>query len=217
MAMPLSDAEQAALAACRTAKRRREIDVSRRLLRYGLREYLGVSGDGIRWGGQGPRHTASPGLWLSAAHGRRHAAAAWSGAGAIGVDIEHLGERPRWRRIMQAMFCDEDIDWINHGDAGDGLGRFLAVWTAREAYAKHTGGSVLGGLATPLLREAAAIGARDARRGDARVEVVVRDSWVAALSRPLRRPMPACLLAEPGSTKLAPWRADHAFVVGGGH
>lgn len=226
MAIPLSSREQRSLADSGTAKRRREVNVSRRLMAYGLREYLALSGDEVEWRESGPRYAAEcDKVWLSIAHSRRHAAVAMSPNGAIGIDIETMASPPRWRRIMRVMFCDEDIDWITRNagtlqNTSAGLRYFYIVWTAREAYAKYTGSSVFDTLSKPLLRDAreqAAFGGEhDLERG--RVEVRVTEDRVVAVCRAPRPSMPVCMIGEPGiRNKAAPYRAEFVFDAGDSH
>lgn len=222
VAMPLSAGERRFLETCRSAKRRREVEVTRRLLRYGLHEYLGVPTKAVRWGKTGPRYVGAPhNIGLSASHDDRCAAIAWSTAGKIGIDIESL-EFPRpWRRIMDAMFCDDDIDWIMHRageNATSGLRRFLVVWTAREAYAKYSGGSVLGQLSQPVLREAGADERYEGALNIGCVEARIEASRVTAVCRPLRRSMPGCVISGPESFRdSTSYRADYTFIAGEDH
>lgn len=222
MATPLSVGERKLLETCGSEKRRREVNVTRRLLRYGLHEYLGETGETVQWGETGPSYVGPRhDVGLSVSHDDRCAAIAWSASGRIGIDIESLESARPWRRIMAAMFSDDDIDWIMRGaekDSEPGLSRFLAVWTSREAYAKYSGGSVLGQLSRPLLREVEA----DERGGGARdigcVEVRIEAGRVTAVCRPLRRPMPGCSIYGPESLRdPVPYRADYTFVAGEDH
>lgn len=220
MAMPLSKSEEALLASCRTSKRRREVHVSRRLMRYGLRKFLGMADDALEWYDSGPRYaTTHQSVGLSVAHSRDRVAAAWSTKGRIGIDVENLLARPNWRRAMESMFCDEDIDWTTaDGPKGEaaGLRRFLAVWTAREAYAKYRGGSVLEHLSRPLLCDAED---SDGPHADcARVEVNADEYKVVAVCRPWRNPMPVCLAWDFESRHaVSPRRADFVFLAGVSH
>lgn len=220
MAMPLSKSEEALLASCRTAKRRREVHVSRRLVRYGLRKFLGMGDDALEWRESGPRYASThQSVGLSVAHSRDHVAAGFSTKGRVGIDVESLGARPYWKRAMESMFCDEDVDWIT-GDGPEsdtaGLQRFLVVWTAREAYAKYRGESVLEHLSRPLLRDTADAGDSDGPYADcARVEVNTDEYKVVAVCRPWRDPMPVCLAWESESPNgVSPQRADFIFVAG---
>lgn len=221
VAVPLSKQEHASLAGCRTAKRRREVDVSRRLVRYGLRAFLRTADDDLEWRDTGPRYSGGKqAVRMSVAHSRGHVAAAWSATGAIGVDVESLAARPRWRRIMESMFCDADTAWITRdGPPSEttGLRRFLAVWTAREAYAKYLGGSVLEHLSQPLLRDAADQ-TGGAPYAGACVEVDADEHRVVAVCRPWRNPMPVCLARDfESADTVAPRPAEFVFLAGAPH
>jgi len=224
MEHPLSKDEEASLGRCRFSKRRREVDVSRRLVRYCLHEYLGVTGDAIKWGDTGPCYDDTHcDVRLSIAHSRSHAAVAVSNACAIGIDIETLDTSLRWRRIMDAMFCDEDVEWISRSHSRDEtteLKRFMSVWTAREAYAKSRRASVLDQLSRPLLRDARGswFKGKRATAAAARVEVAVDREWVAAVCRPLSVQTPVSLVGlsrSIGRTDLR--RPEFVFNVGETH
>jgi phosphopantetheinyl transferase len=197
MAMPLSVEEKDSLARATTPKRRREIDVSRRLIRYGLHAYLELPTDStLHWGKKGPRSVGlPPSIGMSVAHSARHAAVALSTRGSVGVDVESTESPPAWQEIMTGFFCDQDVEWIARTDAprgADGLRRFYAIWTAREAYAKLRQGSVLDRLSQPVLREWVGADGRDVRAASGRacrVEIFVGDGWIVALCRELHESM----------------------------
>ena len=180
-AVALSTDEKAFASAARSRRRQREIDVTRRMLRLGLDRCLGEPAAPLAWTGRGPEYDrGGEGPGLSIAHAREFAAAALSRGGAVGVDIEGAVPARPWRRIAQTVFCDADRDWILAGiDEPARARRFLAVWTAREAFAKFRRESVFDCLSRPLLR--AREPGSTVRRGDALVAVFHADDWTLAL------------------------------------
>ncbi len=152
----LSNAEQEMLRGARTPKRRREIDISRRLMRYGLSEYLQVPIDPLAWSIDGPRYECAESLLsLGLAHSKTHAVVAMGTRSRFGVDIETVDQDINWRKSVDVFFCEADAVWID-GTVSERFPlsprhRFLVIWTAREAYAKYSSRSVLDDLSRPLL------------------------------------------------------------------
>jgi len=177
----LSGDETAHARAARSSRRRREIDVTRRMLRHGLDRCLGEPEASLAWTGRGPECDPSgDGPGLSIAHARGFAAVALRRGGAVGVDVEDADTARRWQRIAETMFCDADRDWILAGiDDTARSRRFLAVWTAREAFAKSRRESVFDRLSRPLLqvREPGST----AHRAGPLVAVFHAEAWTLAL------------------------------------
>jgi len=180
-AVALSSDETALARAARSRRREREIDVTRRMLRHGLDRCLGEPGAPLAWSGRGPEYDSGgerPGL--SVAHAREFAAAAVSRGGAVGVDVEGADRVRPWQRIAKTVLCDADRDWILAGiDDTARSRRFLAVWTAREAFAKARRESVFDRLSRPLLRVREP--GSTAYRTGTLVAVFHADAWTLAL------------------------------------
>lgn len=204
----LSELELASLRRARSGRRRREIDVTRRLLRFGLRNALSCSDAPLAWNGRGPDYDDGVHkIGLSISHSRRFAAAALSLAGAVGVDVECPSPARPWRRIVDALFCDADRHWILAAgrEGQDPAGRFLAVWTAREAFAKFRKESVLDRLARPLLAYEAThenTGAAGTPRERPQVAVYSCASWTLAVCG-IGAGMPRWFLRKPSGTHAA--------------
>lgn len=92
----------------------------------------------------GELHPASPldggGVWWSASSSAGLAAVAIAGC-RVGLDIEKQGGRPRWERIAERFYSDDERRAV----AGSPL-RFLELWTLKEAYLKALGLGLPGGL-----------------------------------------------------------------------
>jgi 4'-phosphopantetheinyl transferase len=92
----------------------------------------------------GEQHPASPlaggDVWWSASSSAGLAAVAIAGC-RVGLDIEKQGERPRWERIAERFYSDDERRAV----AGSPL-RFLELWTLKEAYLKALGLGLPGGL-----------------------------------------------------------------------
>jgi phosphopantetheinyl transferase len=217
--IPLSHHEREFLSRARTLKRRREIEVSRRLMRHGLRHGLKLPDEYLAWSDKGPAYHGNPGsVGLSLAHSPGYAAVGLSNAGVIGVDIECAERKRPWRPMMESMFCADDQRWIANDTDTPGsrstLERFLAVWTAREAYAKFRRESVLSRLSQPLLKECEPENYVNEQLCRVCVAVFCAPDWTAAVCRHWRngsRPDEIAELAANGV--VAPLRARYLFCV----
>jgi phosphopantetheinyl transferase len=217
--IPLSRPEISLLCAAQSPKRRREIDISRRLMRHGLRHGLKIPEHHLVWGDKGPVYLgATRDVGLSLSHSRGYAAVGLSNAGAIGVDIE-CNERHRpWQRMMRSMFCADDQNWVA-GDAAEPgnegtLERFLALWTAREAYAKFRRESVLARLSRPLFAECRVEADHLSLPNRTWVAVFPGPSWTAAVCRQRRKgSRPDEITELQASGVVSPLRARYLFRV----
>ncbi|HET6998259.1 MAG TPA: 4'-phosphopantetheinyl transferase superfamily protein [Solirubrobacterales bacterium] len=94
----------------------------------------------------GKLHPASPllaggrSVWWSASNSGGLAAIAIS-ASRVGIDIERRRERPRWERIAERFYSEDERRAL----AGSPT-RFLEFWTLKEAYLKALGLGLPGGL-----------------------------------------------------------------------
>ena len=221
MAMPLSDEEQLVLERHLTSKRRREVNVSRRLMRYGLNNYLGLTEEGVEWSSTGPRYnTKEQNVGLGLSHSKSHVAAAFSAYGPIGVDIETTKTPRRWRQIMQLFFCPEDLNWITQQrpktDYAGEQTRFLIIWTAREAYAKYYHESVFDNLSSPLPSLVDGEPIETIQKSEVQVDVKVSGRWVVALCRAKSAPMPECMInCSLEFCTVEPYVANFIFSGGG--
>lgn len=223
MTIPLSVEEQISLKQARSRKRRREIAVSRRLMRYCLMHAASTADAPIEWTSTGPRYQGDRhDLGLSLSHSRHHAAVAVAPNQPIGIDVESLDTPRRWERIMNAVFCSQDIDWITRSPQASfespGLQRFLVIWTAREAYAKYHRGSILDHISRPILRESSNAGTDLDTPGNVRIEVSTSVHRVIAVCRRTRKTIPDCRISDHEAPNgCSPYTADFAFIVPDGH
>lgn len=223
MTTPLSHEEQLSVERARTRRRRREIAVSRHLMRYCLMQSASAVDAPIEWTSAGPRYRdARHGFGLSLSHSRHHAAVAVAANQSIGIDVESLDTPRHWERIMNAVFCSQDIDWITRNIqtsfASSGLQRFLVIWTAREAYAKYRRGSVLDHISRPILRETSNMETDLNTPGNVCIEVTIGAHRVIAICRQAWQTMPDCRIFDhdaPGG--FSPYTTDFAFIVPAGH
>jgi len=58
--------------------------------------------------------------------------------GPVGVDIEFIKPRPKFKKVMKKFFTKEEQDHV-----GDSLEKFYDLWTQKEAFVKLIGGSIL--------------------------------------------------------------------------
>ncbi|GJL82851.1 MAG: hypothetical protein DHS20C01_24850 [marine bacterium B5-7] len=182
---PLSKDETTVLKQCESIKRHREVSVSRRLMRYALQKHMQRSVRPLSWHRNGPRYQdGKSSLGLSIAHSKHFAAVALSDFGEIGVDVECADVSVSWRKIMLNVFNESDINWIigQNGESSDveTKQRFLAIWTAREAYSKFYRRSIFNCLYHPRLNHACNTGVHN---NDLNIDVMVDSAWVSAVCR----------------------------------
>ncbi len=157
-AVSLTASEGRRVEAAGSERRRRELVIGRRWLRHvaGLASGQPAGAVSVAWP-DGPRLSGTlSGYGASLAHSRGYVLAALSSGGAVGVDVEDRVPRPRWRHLAEAFLCRSDHEFIDAAGTAPtaetpAFTRFLAVWTAREAFAKSMRGSVLDDLSRPLL------------------------------------------------------------------
>lgn len=223
MTTPLSREEQISVEQARTRKRRREIAVSRHLMRYCLMQFASAADAPVEWTGTGPRYQdAGNGFGLSLSHSRHHAAVAVAANRPIGIDVESIETPRRWERIMNAVFCSQDVHWVSQNPRASfessSLQRFLAIWTAREAYAKYHCGSILDHISRPILRESSTAGADSITPGNLRIEVSIGVHRVIAVCRQALQTMPVCRISDhEAQGGFLPYTADFAFIVPASH
>lgn len=130
-------------------RHRRQFIVARGRLRRTLGEQLAVAPERLvfAYGPHGKPELAWPartGLDFNLSHAGERALLAWTGAGAIGVDIERL--RPVTPGLAQRFFAAEEAEALAALPVAEQEAAFFRCWTRKEAYLKALGS----GLARPL-------------------------------------------------------------------
>lgn len=143
----LTDRETAKLERQRNAELRMHFLSGRGILRELVAGYLGIAPArvAIHFGDFGKpyvrpaRDDASPlSFNYSDSHGMGLFAFSWNCE--LGVDIEWLGRRGRFRQIIERRFAESEQPALLNGLDEDGRAeRFLACWTRKEAYGKARG------------------------------------------------------------------------------
>jgi|GEM_PF-2869320 len=93
-----------------------------------------------RWMRRSVLSGAGDGVWWSASSSGGMAALAVS-PWRVGLDVEQRRERRGWQGIARRRYTDDERRAV-----GDSAGRFLELWTLKEAYLKALGVGLAGGL-----------------------------------------------------------------------
>ena len=137
---------------------RRPIDAlrsaaTRAALRRLLGAELGEAPEGLRFvrsdrGRPALDGAGGPALDFNVSHGGDHALIAWSRWRRVGVDIEPLRADWDWTPLARMVLGTEDARRVAATPEGpERDGRFLDVWTAKEALLKAEGRGIADGLA----------------------------------------------------------------------
>ena len=138
-----------------------------------------------------------PSLDFNVSHGGDHALIAWSRLRRVGVDIEPLRAAWDWGPLARMVLGSEDARRIAAApDGPERDGRFLDVWTAKEALLKAEGRGITAGLAEFSVLSDDPLVPRIAGTGD----VAARLAGFAAL----------WLRAVPGHAACIAWEAGAA-------
>lgn len=140
------------------ARFRRPIDAlrsaaTRAALRRLLGAELGEAPEALRFvrsdrGRPALAAAGEPPLDFNLSHGGDHALIAWSRLRRVGVDIEPLRTGWDWAPLARLVLGPEDARRIAAApDGPERDGRFLDVWTAKEALLKAEGRGITAGLA----------------------------------------------------------------------
>jgi len=76
---------------------------------------------------------------VSLSHTRGAVACAVARATWLGVDVERVHPSIDIAEVSRLAFSSDEVAALEDLDAGDRLGRFVELWTLKEAYAKATG------------------------------------------------------------------------------
>ncbi|MDI9243665.1 4'-phosphopantetheinyl transferase superfamily protein [Marinobacter sp. CHS3-4] len=124
----------------------REFLASRWLVRRALAEASGQPAERCCPAPGKVRASSQPPGWqLSISHSQGLAGCAIYGGSAIGLDLEPLTRRPRWRKVSARWFAPTEHTWLL--EANDDQA-FLKVWTLKEAWLKATGRGIADNLQT---------------------------------------------------------------------
>ena len=142
----LDDADRDAVARLRAAGARRARATARALLRAALSHAVAGAVAPADWrfrrpGGRPEVEAPEAGchLAVSASHTEGLVACAVSRAGAVGVDVEWTGRRLRPLALAERFFAPAERDALRALPEPERPAHFLALWTAKEAFAKARG------------------------------------------------------------------------------
>ena len=127
----------------RFERHRREHFVTRILARAALSRYSGVPPE--QWvfgaGPHGKPHVTSPevALAFSLANTDGLVVCAVAAGGDLGVDVEPLLGRGDPLELAESTFSPDEVAALRATPAADRRGRFVALWTLKEAYLKARG------------------------------------------------------------------------------
>jgi 4'-phosphopantetheinyl transferase len=143
----LTDREQEKLERLPSPDLKVRLLAGRGILRELIAAYLDILPErvAIRFAVQGkpyvrPLEKAMPGLSFnySDSHGMGMFAFSWDRE--VGVDLEWLGRRGRFRQVIERRFAESEQPALLNGLDEEGLAqRFLACWTRKEGYGKARG------------------------------------------------------------------------------
>ena len=176
----LDPEEIAALGALRQPTERERRLVARYFLRDALARHIGVRADCLRFEGQPGgkpflREPVGSGVEFSLSHSGRWAVLALASATPVGIDLEWVDPRLRWRALADSLLDQTQVAAVRAMPEPERLRFLLQLWTRREAVAKATG------------RGLAAAAAGEASRRTAETSPVIRDltapqDYLAALA-----------------------------------
>jgi 4'-phosphopantetheinyl transferase len=139
----LSDDERARRDAVPFADGRRELALSRTLLRTRLAGYTGVAPTAFRFGcgAHGRPAIDEPAAWralrFSVSHTEGALACALVWGAEIGVDVEQVGDPPS--AVAETFFAPQEVADLDGCPPEVRRRRFFELWTLKEAYTKARG------------------------------------------------------------------------------
>jgi 4'-phosphopantetheinyl transferase len=146
----LTPEEQERARQFRTGALRERWVLARAILRSLLARYAEVSAQEIifQLGAHGkPALMDGSGLHFNTSHSGDHAAFAFTRAGDIGVDIEHMrGDMRRHEAIAQRFFTPGERAELAAVPEPERVRAFFDLWTRKEAFVKARGDGVFSGL-----------------------------------------------------------------------
>lgn len=145
----LSDAERTRYDRYAPLRSKRQLLLSRAMLRSVLTHYLGTSAFDFGLGEHGRPELAGAlqsDLSFNLSHSRDRVVVAVTRAGVIGVDVEYAGRVRRIERLISRYFSPSEQEALMALPEQFRLERFYALWALKEAYIKARGL----GLAIPL-------------------------------------------------------------------
>ena len=169
--------------------------VCRGMLRLGLawylREHPREIGLTTRWRGK-PRLATDVPLYFNVSHSKGFAAIGFASAGEVGIDLEAMARDVDAIEVASAHFTSGERSWIaSESGPREQVGRFLNIWTKKEAVLKAAGCGIYLGMDTfevspDTACEVTLQGASEEIAGrDWRVQVVdVADGYSAAVAAP---------------------------------
>ncbi len=184
----------------RAAKFRFERDRHRFVIRQGilrtiLARYLGAAPEDIRFQftefgkPEVALSAGPPSLFFNLSHSGHFALFAFSGDGAVGVDIERMVPERADAEVAERFFSDGEVEMLRGLTGSDWRQGFFNCWTRKEAYIKARGEGLsfpLDAFEVSLLPEEPAVlhrvrGAGAEVRRWMMVNVCVEEGYVAAL------------------------------------
>jgi 4'-phosphopantetheinyl transferase len=156
----LSAAETKRFAGYSLARSRKQLLLSRALLRHVLAFYVAIEDYDLTSGSHGrpqlvaksvgenrqEESLAPPEISFNISHSRERFVVAVSNAGVVGVDVEYSARQRRVDRLMTRYFSHAEQAALMALPATQRQERFYALWTLKESYIKAKGL----GLALPL-------------------------------------------------------------------
>ena len=122
---------------------------ARALLRELLGRYLGMLPEQVSLGLQPHGKpelqgaAASSGLQFNLSHSNGLAVYAFCQDELVGVDVEFTRPMPDIDSLAQQFFAASEIEWLAGHEGQDKLAGFFKIWTAKEAFFKHSGDGLL--------------------------------------------------------------------------
>lgn len=121
--------------------RRREHELGRQLLTFGLKEKYGRDYSVVKDSAGKPVLEDEPGIFFNISHTRGVVVCAISDQ-AVGIDVEYI--RPFDERLMRRICTEEEQAYIyqlrdSTGDDRSCHRRFFRLWTLKESFLKATG------------------------------------------------------------------------------
>ena len=127
---------------------RRRFIVCRGILRILLGRYLGRAPQAIAlsYGANGKPALAEPAarcaedtLHFNVAHSEGLALFAFTRAGEVGIDVEHMRDLPDWEQVAEAAFSPHELAQLRACPAARRRDEFFRAWTRQEAVLKALG------------------------------------------------------------------------------
>lgn len=137
----LDSAERERAARFRAELHRQRWVFARAWLRRSLGELLGEQPQGIDFSTEEWGKPFLPGypLHFNLAHSGEYVVLAWSGRGAVGVDVEEAKEDFAWEDVAAQAFSPQERRYLAGLQEDKRRAGFYEVWTRKEAYVKALG------------------------------------------------------------------------------